>query len=255
MRNYVQTSEVVFKSGKGGQALVTVIVTLYNYASFVVDALDSVYASTLDEVSLVVVNDRSSDDSLEVAKNWMRHHKGRFCDCILLNNVENYGLATSRNFALDHVDTEFFFVLDADNSIYPRALEKLYRSCVNSGASAAYSQLEVFGDEKDVGYAYLWDRALFLDENYVDAMALIRKDHCDAVGRYSLFEIPGWEDYDLWCKFIENDFDAVFVPQMLCRYRVHGVSMLRSETNKSGSSVAAEMIARHPWLRLANYGS
>ena len=41
-------------------------------------------------------------------------------------------------------------------------------------------------------------------------MALIRKSAWERVGGYALFEVEGWEDYDLWCKFIEEGFEAVF---------------------------------------------
>ena len=59
------------------------------------------------------------------------------------------------------------------------------------------------------------------------------------------------EDYDLWCKFIEQGYVAAFVPEMLCRYRVHRSSMLRTETARFYDAVFVEMTMRHPWMKLA----
>ena len=58
----------------------------------------------------------------------------------------------------------------------------------------------------------------------------------------------GWEDYDFWCKFVEHDLSAVFVPEMLCRYRWHGKSMSVTETIPNASTLILEMSLRHPWL-------
>jgi hypothetical protein len=66
------------------------------------------------------------------------------------------------------------FVLDADNEIYPRAVERLLSACLNAKADAAYSQLEFFGDRSDIGHAYCWDPERLAHGNYIDAMALIR---------------------------------------------------------------------------------
>ena len=56
----------------------TVVVPVYNYARYLVEALDSVAAQTVDRLDLIVVDDRSTDDSLEVARAWMDDHGRRF---------------------------------------------------------------------------------------------------------------------------------------------------------------------------------
>jgi hypothetical protein len=80
-------------------------------------------------------------------------------------------------------------------------------------------------------------------------MALIRRDALLAAGGYSPMAVEqGWEDYDLWCRFAELGFEGVFLPELLCEYRVHGASMLRTRTNNNHSALLAEMWLRHPRL-------
>jgi glycosyltransferase involved in cell wall biosynthesis len=229
---------------------VTVIVTLYNYANYIEQALQSVLEQTHRRLNLVVVNDKSSDMSLRIARDWMTMHASRFGQAMLLSAVSNYGLAVSRNVAFRDSNTEHVLVLDADNALYPLAIERLLSACNNAKAQAAYSLIETFGEAAGIGESYVWDPNRFARHNYVDAMALIRKDAWEKAGGYTLFSTSGWEDYDLWCSFIDAGMEAVFVPQILSRYRVHGKSMLRQETNKEEEGARLEMIVRHPWLKL-----
>jgi hypothetical protein len=54
----------------------------------------------------------------------------------------------------------------------------------------------------------------------------------------------------MWCKFVEQGLTAAFVPEILCRYRVHQASMMRTEM-KSYDDVFVQMTLAHPWLDLA----
>jgi glycosyltransferase involved in cell wall biosynthesis len=244
MRTVLESSSAP-RNGVG----VSVIVTLYNYAAYIERALNSVFGQTHSNLELIVVNDCSRDHSESKTRAWMEGHAHRFTSVKLLSNVANYGLSVSRNVAFEKATNDFVFVLDADNEIYPRAVERLLSACLNAKADAAYSQLEFFGDQSDIGYAYCWDPERLAHGNYIDAMALIRKDAWAAVGGYAVQDY-GWEDYDLWCKFVEAKFFAVFVPQILCRYRVHRASMLRTETNLNYTEVIAQMVLKHPWLKV-----
>jgi hypothetical protein len=65
-------------------------------------------------------------------------------------------------------------------------------------------------------------------------------------------DVGGWEDYDFWCKCVEAGIEGLFVPEILCRYRHHGESMLAQETDagRNARRVRREMEARHRWLEL-----
>ena len=83
-------------------------------------------------------------------------------------------------------------------------------------------------------------------------MALVARAAWQQVGGYRRMETAGWEDYDFWLKFAEAGFDVVRVPEILCRYRQHGGSMLRSVTNQPATidALHADMRLHHPAVRL-----
>jgi glycosyltransferase involved in cell wall biosynthesis len=229
--------------------LVTVAVSLFNYRKYIKECLASIKAQTHAALEIVVVDDASSDDSAVVAEKWLRMHATRFDRALLLKHRRNEGLAAARNNAFACARGATVFVMDADNILYPRAVARLLEVFQqNRGVGAVYSQLEFFGAERRLGNADIWRRETFAAGNYVDAMALVATAAWRRVGGYN--DMGGWEDYDLWCKFIENGLEALYVPEILCRYRVHSMSMIQSKPQDKYREMFVEMCLRHPWLAI-----
>jgi glycosyltransferase involved in cell wall biosynthesis len=227
-----QVTELRRQEKAAKEAAVSVIVSLYNYAEYLPQCLDSVLEQTLNPLDLVIVDDHSSDDSPDVAARWLDEHGDRFAHFSLLRHVKNQGLARTRNTAFSHTRTPFVFVLDADNALYPRCLDRLLLALQNCSASFAYCIAERFGDIGGLTNYIPWNPACFAVNNTIDAMVLMRKAAWEKVGGYSTdMPVMGWEDFDLWFKLARSGGWGVLVPEVLTRYRVHGSSMLRTVTN------------------------
>ncbi|MCW6511426.1 glycosyltransferase family 2 protein [Hyphomicrobiales bacterium BP6-180914] len=225
-------------------------ISLFNYQRFLEACLDSVSAQSHPRLELIVVDDDSRlDDSTGAARAWMERHADRFEHSLLLKHVHNRGLAAARNTAFALARTDYVFVLDADNVVYSDAVARLFAMVTDEPYDAAYSQIEIFGDRQGLGTADVWSRRRLALGPYIDAMSLVRRRSWEQVGGYDHIE-GGWEDYDFWCKFAEAGMTGLFVPEVLCRYRVHGSSMTLEHTSKLLSQIPIKMTARHPWLRL-----
>lgn len=244
--------EVLFESSQLDLPvpLVSVIIPLFNYQSRIAECIESVAKQTYESLEIIIVEDYSSDQSALRAVRALRAHTNRFVSARVVSHRRNEGLAASRNTGFALANADYVFALDADNEIYPRAIERLVEVMLSSGAHTTYSQLEFFDEDIGLGLADIWDPRRFALGNYVDAMALVRKSAWAVVGGYSKMEVMGWEDYDFWCKFVEKKLFGVFVPEVLCRYRVHKASMLRSESNPRIGKLHDEMVRRHRWLKL-----
>jgi len=145
---------------------------------------------------------------------------------------------------------EFVFVLDADNEIRPRCIEVLVAALDQSSAGFAYSIIEQFGQVQSLTGCDAWSPRLLARGNYIDAMALLRRDTWLRVGGYRAMRTPGWEDFDFWCRCVEAQVDGLLVPEILCRYRVHAKSMLRrtTDTLRNHLLVCDELRKAHPWV-------
>jgi glycosyltransferase involved in cell wall biosynthesis len=231
---------------------VTVIVPLHNYAGFIGDTLNSVLDQTLDDVSLVVVDDASTDESAAVVQRWMEQFHDRFGACLLVANDRNARLAVTRNTGAALTPSPLLFFLDADNLLYPRCLER-HAAVLHArpDVAGAYSLIEIFDGEAGIMGGEVFSRDRFRYGNHVDAMAMIRRSALEAMDGYRHIQF-GWEDYDLWLRMVEAGETMLQIPAVLSRYRVHGQSMLRSLTNVNNNHVElrADMVQRHPWLDL-----
>jgi glycosyltransferase involved in cell wall biosynthesis len=249
--------DVLYQSSRRGVSRVSVVIPLFNYVQYVQEALDSVRQQTIHDLDVIVVDDRSTDDSVAVARTWLRNCAGDFNMVALLQNRRNSNLARTRNTAVSFCGTELFFPLDPDNVLLPDCIEKCLALLDDTGAAFTYPTIVWFGEKTGKAEAHDYDPALFQSGNYIDAMALVRKACWVAVGGYTRLTIPGWEDYEFWCKLAEKGFFGARVPDVTAKYRVHATSMINSVTGlpENKSQVIRELNSLHPWLGLRSPGS
>lgn len=246
-----QESDLVFERGARDNR-VSIIIPLYNYAHHVVETLDSVLAQSTDDISLIVVDDCSTDNSVDTVRQWMQRAGRSRMGMMLVSNRANAKLSISRNTGIALSRSDYCFMLDADNILFPRCIEKHVEALsARPDADAAYSLLEVFEGQADVIGAGVFTRDGLRHGNFIDAMALFRRSMLLAMGGYENIRY-GWEDYDLWLRMVDEDRIALHIPEILARYRQHNNSMLRTETNvnKNIQFLHDFMKKRHEWLEL-----
>ena len=226
---------------------VSVIVPAYNQSELLVQALDSVAAGEYADFELVVVDDCSTDLTGDVAERWMLAHPQ--IPSLLLRHPINRGLPATRNTAIDYSHGELVLPLDSDNELLPNCLSRLTEALDREpGAAFAYGILQgVGGDgpELVMGY-YGWEPERLARYNYIDALALIRRDALEQVGGYcDEPAIHGWEDYDLWCTFAERGLHGAHVREFVARYRIGSASMIQLTAISVGEA-KARLAERHP---------
>lgn len=211
---------------------ISVIITCYNYKDFIVDAMNSVLRANSGDlaIELVVVDDASRDQSSSLIKEWMA--EARF-PMQLLRNHWNVGVSKSRNIGISKARGEFVFILDADNLIAPDALLNLHRTIRQNNADAAFGPIRRCRPDGSFEY-FVSDRPfdpdyLLKTGNYIDAMALFRRNTLLEIGGYDvslLRFIGGWEDYNLWLEFIRRELKVAFTSSEIGVYRVKPDSMV-----------------------------
>ena len=110
--------------------LFSVLVPLYNRASVLPRALDSLLLQDLQDIEVVIVDDGSTDDSLAVANRWAQEQGGA-AQRIKVISQENQGAASARNTAFINCSGDFVQFLDSDDSLAPRRLRRLHRQFVS----------------------------------------------------------------------------------------------------------------------------
>lgn len=229
---------------------ISVIVPLYEYEHEVRECLASVAASEGVDFELLVLDDASGDGSMSAAGETMAAHPSMAA--LLLRHPVNRGLARARNALIARARGEFVFILDADNLIFPSALQRLMTTLERSpAASFAYPIQVAYRDWRpvDVINAWPWDPGQLVRANYIDAMALIRREILLEHGGY--IEDPrigNSEDHDLWCQMAERGQYGVLVPELLAVYRIQTHSKLRTLGGSENTQTLSLIRSRVPNL-------
>jgi GT2 family glycosyltransferase len=243
------------------QPEVAVVVTLYNYRDRILEALASVAAQRQQYLELIVVDDASTDGGEARVLAWMQEHSNAedhpFSSLQLWRHERNTGLAAARNTGFSRSQTEWCFVLDADNLLSPEAVSACLglamagteRLAVVHPIIAVEAEPGMVTEQRSLVAGPSWQREILTQGNAVDAMALVRRRAWEAVGGYTHIE-GGWEDYDLWCKLIEQGWHGLQCPRVLALYRSHPASMSATVTNSSWPPLRRTLQKRHPWLQL-----
>lgn len=202
-------------------ALISVILPVYNQAEYLPGALDSVLEQDYEPFELIVVNDGSTDGTVDILEQYQRQHDFR------LIHQQNQGLPRALNRGFAEAQGNYLTWTSSDNIAKPNMLSTL---------AAALDQ------HPDVGLVYAdWDvidasgqviawvqsiehdrRTLFL-LNYVNACFLYRRECKDAVGDYD-DSLRGGEDWDYWLR-ISRHYRMLHVAESLYQYREHAESL------------------------------
>lgn len=101
---------------------VSVIVPVYNNSKYIGTTLDSIISQDFDSFEIIIVDDGSTDDSLEVITNKLK-------DLTIPNTVfhqENMGVSAARNKGIELSNGDYLVFVDADDYIAPNHLSSLY---------------------------------------------------------------------------------------------------------------------------------
>jgi len=232
---------------------VSVVIPLFDQGHYLREAVDSVIAAAHHPalaVELIVVDDHSSDGSLDVARRLL--DECPWLPTTLLARGANGGLPAARNTGFAHARGRYVFALDADNVLYPNGLVALARHLddADDDVVAAYGMLERFDERGALGLtSHLpWDPDLLVRGAFIDAMAMFRLDAWRALGGYGDTDtIYGWEDYDLWLTVAERGLRASLLTSVVGRYREQPGSM-RKISDIDMASNFVTLRERHPRL-------
>lgn len=115
-------------------ALVSVIIPIYNTAPYLVKCLKSLIGQTLEDIELIFVDDCSSDNSLQKLKELLASCKNDNRKVHIIANQQNLGAAVCRQKGLEAAHGEYVIHCDSDDWIDADMLEQLYSKAKASDA-------------------------------------------------------------------------------------------------------------------------
>lgn len=117
---------------------ISLIIPVYNVEKYLRKCLDSAINQTLKDIEIIVVNDGSTDKSLDICKEYEAKENR-----IILIDQKNSGLGISRNNAISIARGEFVCFLDSDDTLEIKTLQKTYEKAFKES-----SDIVIFGFER-----------------------------------------------------------------------------------------------------------
>lgn len=126
------------------KALVTIAIPIYNAVTYLNECLKSVISQSYSNIEIILVNDGSTDKSLEICKKWKDRDKR-----IHIINKKNEGVGLARNDAIHAARGEYIAFIDADDVINEYYIEVLIKLCKDYHADISYCGMVEFFNTLD----------------------------------------------------------------------------------------------------------
>lgn len=204
----------------------SVVIPLKNGEKYIEEALNSCIEQQTQYIfEIIVCNDKSNDNSLNIVNNFIDKHP-KFS--LKLINSSGSGIVEALNFGIENANSQIILRFDQDDLMSTARIQtqvKFMKS--NLGVVLAGSQIKIFGERRiRNARKYLYPesnekilRKIPFTNCFAHPAVAFRKDIFKAVGGYRV-GTDGCEDYDLWLRMVREG-ETVNLHQQLTSYRLH----------------------------------
>lgn len=215
--------------------LISIVTASYNYENYIRETIESVLCQTYKNWELIIVDDGSKDNSLEVIREYC--DKDSRIKLFTHENNSNKGLAQTVKYGIALSNGKYIAFLESDDTITPDYLEKKAKVISeNSDISLIFNDVNIFGyEEKVKGFEdYKRRRHEILSSKIYPANVLkdmrnfnlistfssvmVRKDILENLDFNS--PIKAALDYYLWFQVVQKN-DVFYIDEMLTNWRMH----------------------------------
>ena len=217
--------------------LVSVIVPLYNAAPYIVEALESIVASTYRPIEVIVMDDASTDDGLSIAQDFAASHPE-----VRVLHQKHAGVSEARNNAIREAKGEWILPVDADDKIGPTYIEHAVEA-IDKDVHIIGCRAEFFGAKSGEWKLPEYSPELLARKNMIHISSLFRRIEWMSVGGFCRENIYR-EDWDFWLSLMEVGGRYIRLDEVGLYYRVLPGSR-RHTAKKHKRAIVDAMNERH----------
>ena len=197
--------------------LISVIVPSYNQGIYLKETIQSALASTYRPLEILIINDGSTDDSLELARVLEAQHPE-----VRVLDQANAGVTKARNAGIASAQGEYILPLDGDDLISATYIEKgMAILSSRPEVKVVYCQAEKFSEAGRKPWKLKpFSLQQLAKDNMIFVSALFRKADALGVGGFSEDMQLGREDWEFWIKLLKNGGEVVQLPEVGFFYRL-----------------------------------
>lgn len=220
---------------------ISIIIPCYNQAEYLEDAIESAYHQTKPPHEIIVIDDGSTDNSLEVACRYQFAHLPGIQSPVKVIHQVNKGLSSARNTGIMAATGDYILPLDADDILIENAVERFtHFTITNPSMDVIAPSFECFGiksQKVELGGFGIED---LKTANRLGYFSLIKRSVLVECGGYSPKMKWGFEDWHLWFDIFRRGKSFLVIQEVLVRYRVKENSMI-TEANKHSEELMGQI--------------
>ena len=218
--------------------LVSIIVITYNSAQYVLETLESAKAQTYENIELIISDDGSKDDTVEICKNWLLQNKERFVSTEILTVEKNTGIPANCNRGVKVAKGEWVKLIAGDDVLLPESISLFIEYVKRKNAKFVVTDLTYFNEMGIIDYSTNKQITNFFKKPYEKQKKHYLKYPIflnsptffysrEVILKIGLFDENYFyiEDAPLIYKLFENSIELSFMNKKTVFYRKHDSNM------------------------------
>lgn len=230
--------------------LVSVVVVTYNSAKTILETLESIKNQTYKNIELIISDDCSKDNTIEICKKWLSENHTFFVNVKVVESIQNTGVAPNLNRAVQHSNGLWIKGLAGDDTLTPNSIEKFVDFVKQNNCQICVSDLNLFSDENiDLSQTRLTYNLFhnYLKEDLNKQLKRIYKEYTipgpgffysrllyNLVGGFDE-KYPFCEEWPFAYKILKKGYRFYPCPKKLVNYRISRSSLCREKSNGLGN--------------------
>lgn len=201
---------------------VSIVLPVYNGGRYLKESIDSIIAQTFTDWELIVVDDCSTDNSRDIAEEYIKADSRIH----IIHNAVNQKLPKSLNIGFSAASGNYFTWTSDDNIYMPDALKIMaeFLDNVNDVYMVRADMLDIDENGKVLGESSTYSDEKLYIHNCVGACFMYKREVRDIIGNYDE-NFFGVEDYEYWLRIRQRLGRIFSIPQSLYLYRRHTGSL------------------------------
>ncbi len=224
--------------------LVSVVVITYNSSKYILECLDSIYKQTYQNIELIITDDCSKDDTVEICRRWLLENKERFVRTELITVEKNTGTSANCNRGIIVSSGDWIKLIAGDDKLLPDCIsDNVQFVNINDDANIVFSKIEPMGCIMD-GFnisnynpgplfralSHRQIRIVLCERNFLPApTSFMRKSVWSDLNGYNE-DIPFIEDWPMWMKATQMGCKLSFLDKTTVAYRFSVDSISQTNT-------------------------
>ncbi|HBV14220.1 MAG TPA: glycosyl transferase family 2 [Chryseobacterium carnipullorum] len=215
----------------------SILIANYNNGRYFRDCYNSLISQTYQNWEVIIVDDASTDDSMEVIETIIKNDP-RFK---MYRNATNQGCGYTKRECMKYAQGEICAYLDPDDAIYTDALEKITQEFVKNDITAAYSQMMLCDENLNPDKVFASTKQIYNSRFFFNCPTQFA--HFFTFKKETYLKTSGINpnlksavDQDLYLKILEHG-NVKYIKEPLYMYRLHakGISQQSSKSNAKES--------------------